>query len=167
MCSRSDKEYYAIDLLSDILSQGNSSRLHNELIKEKKLFSEIHAFVMGDIDKGLFVVSGKLTKGITMQQADDAINSVLEKFKAQLVTPSELTKVKNKSEATHAFGEIDVLNKATNLAICELLGDAEIINHETQKYNAVTSQEIKQQANIIFTKQNCSTPYYKSKNNQP
>lgn len=163
MCARNDKEYYAVDLLSDILSQGNSSRLHNELIKEKKLFSEIHAFVMGDMDKGLFVVSGKLSQGVTMEQADDAINSVLEKFKAELVTVDELTKVKNKSEASHVFGEIDVLNKATNLAVAELMGDAELINRETEKYLAVTSEEIKEQANVIFKKENCTSLYYKKK----
>jgi len=163
MCSRYDKEYYAVDLLSDILSQGNSSRLHNELIKEKKLFSEINAFVMGDFDKGLFLISGKVTQAVSIQQADEGINAVLEKFKAELVTDNELTKVKNKSEATHEFGEMDVLNKATNLAISELLGDAEIINHETEKYSAVTAHEIKQQANTIFRKENCSTLYYKRK----
>ncbi len=163
MCSRFDKEYYAVDLLSDILSQGNSSRLHNELIKDKKLFSEIHAYVMGDFDKGLFVVSGKLTKGVSMQQADDAIIAVLEKFKQELVSTDELTKVKNKSEATHLFGEVDVLNKATNLAVAELLGDADIVNRETEKYLAVKAEEIKVQANIIFKKENCSSLYYNAK----
>ena len=163
MCSRFDKEYYAVDLLSDILSQGNSSRLHNELIKDKKLFSEIHAYVSGDFDKGLFVVSGKLTKGVSMQQADDSIIAVLEKFKQEFVSDEELTKVKNKSEATHLFGEVDVLNKATNLAVSELLGDADIVNRETEKYLAVTAEEIKEQANIIFRKENCSTLYYNAK----
>lgn len=163
MCSRYDKEYYAVDLLTDILSQGNSSRLHNELIKEKKLFSEIHAFVMGDFDKGLFVVSGKVTKGVSMEQADKAIIEVLEKFKTELVSANELTKVKNKSEATHLFGEIDVLNKATNLAVAELMGDADLINKETEKYLAVTAAEIKQQATIVLRNENSSTLYYKAK----
>ncbi len=163
MCSRFDNEYYAVDLLSDILSQGNSSRLHNELIKEKKLFSEINAYVMGDFDKGLFVVSGKLTKGVSMQQADEAIDLILDKFKLELVLDDELTKVKNKSEATHLFGEVDVLNKATNLAIAELMGDAELVNRETEKYLQVTAIEIKEQANVLFRKENCSTLYYKAK----
>ena len=163
MCSRFDNEYYAVDLLSDILSQGNSSRLHNELIKEKKLFSEINAYVMGDFDKGLFVVSGKLTKGVSMEQADEAIDSILDKFKLELVLDDELTKVKNKSEASHLFGEVDVLNKATNLAIAELMGDAELVNRETEKYLQVTAIEIKEQANVLFRKENCSTLYYKAK----
>ena len=164
ICSRYDKEYHAVDLISDVLSQGNSSRLHNTLIKDKKLFSDIHAYVMSDMDKGLFIVSGKLTDGVTMQQADDAINEELQKLKSDLVTENELIKVKNKIEASHVFGEVDILNKATNLAVSELLGDANIVNEEMGKYFAVTAEQIKEQANIFLRNENCSTLYYKSKN---
>jgi zinc protease len=163
MCSRKDKEYYAVDLISDVLSQGNSSRLHKTLIKDKKLFSDIHAYVMGDFDEGLFVISGKLTQGVTMETADEAIQEELEKIKKELVSVDELTKVKNKMEASHVFGEVEVLNKATNLAVSELLGNANLINEEIQYYLDVTAEEIKQQANKMFKKENCSTLYYKSK----
>lgn len=163
MCSRYDKEYYAVDLISDVLSQGNSSRLHNTLIKDKKLFSDIHAYVMSDFDKGLFVISGKLTEGVTMEQAEDAINEELQKIRSELVSVDELTKVKNKMEASHVFGEVDILNKATNLAVSELLGDADMINKEVEKYLSVTAEQINEQSNIIFKKENCSTLYYKSK----
>lgn len=162
MCSRYDKEYYAADLISDILSRGNSSRLHNALIKEKQLFSDISAYVLGDFDKGLFLVSGKLVKGVSMDEADKAIAEELQKMKTTLVTDDEITKVKNKTEASHEFGEVDVLNKATNLAIAELLGDAGMINQEVQKYLAVTAEEIREQAQLIFREGNCSTLYYKS-----
>jgi len=164
MCSRYDEEYYAVDLISDILSRGNSSRLHNALIKDRQLFSDLNAYVMGDFDKGLFVVSGKLTKGVSMEEADEAITSELQKMKNEFVNDDELTKVKNKMEASHVFGEVDVLNKATNLAVSELLGDVELINKEIGKYLAVTAEQIKTQANAIFRKENCSTLYYKSKN---
>ena len=83
-------------------------------------------------------------------------------MKTTLVTEDELTKVKNKTEASHEFGEVDVLNKATNLAIAELLGDAGMINQEVQKYLAVTAEEIREQAQLIFREGNCSTLYYKS-----
>ncbi len=163
MCSRYDKEYYAIDLISDVLSQGNSSRLHKTLIKDKEMFSDIHAYVMGDFDKGLFVISGKLSKGVSMEQAELAINEEIKKIQSELVSVDELTKVKNKSEATHTFGEVDILSKATNLAISELLGNADIINKEVEKYLAVTAEQIKEQANKILRVENCSTLYYKSK----
>ncbi len=163
MCSRRDKEYYAVDIISDILSRGNSSRMHNVLIKDKKLFSDISAYVMGDFDNGLFMVSGKLVEGVSMEQADQAIIEELEKIKTEFVTPDELTKVQNKTESSHVFGEVEVLNKATNLAVSELLGDADMINHEVGKYLAVTKEQIKEQANLIFRPENCSTLYYKSK----
>ncbi|MDQ3046486.1 MAG: insulinase family protein [Bacteroidota bacterium] len=163
MCSRRDKEYYAVDIISDILSRGNSSRLHNVLIKDKKLFSDISAYVMGDFDNGLFMVSGKLVEGVSMEQADQAIIEELEKIKTEFVTADELTKVQNKTESSHVFGEVEVLNKATNLAVSELLGDADMINQEVNKYLAVTKEQIKEQANVIFKPENCSTLYYKSK----
>lgn len=164
MCGRTDKEYYAVDLMSDILSRGNSSRLYNSLVKEKMLFSDINAFVLGEFDKGLFVITGKLAKDITTEQAEAGIEEELNKLRTILVPENELMKVKNKIESTHSFGEMDVLNKATNLAIAELLGGAEMINQEVEKYLAVTADNIKEQANEILRKENCSTLYYLSKN---
>ncbi len=163
MCSRYDKEYYAVDLISDVLSRGNSSRLYNVLVKDKQLFSDIHAYVMGDFDKGLFVISGKLVAGVDMKTAEAAIAVELNKIKTEPVSADELTKVKNKMESSHTFGEVDVLNKATNLAISELLGDANFINKEVEKYLAVTQNEMMAQANLIFRDENCSTLYYMSK----
>ena len=58
MCSRTSPKYYATDLISDILSRGKSSRLYQILVKEKRMFTEANAFVMGDLDEGLFVFSG-------------------------------------------------------------------------------------------------------------
>ena len=165
MCSRKDKAYYAVDLLSDILSQGNSSRLHKTLIKEKKLFSDIHAYVSGEFDEALFMITGKLAQGVSIETGEAAILQELEKIKKDLVTAEELTKVKNKTEATHVFGEVEVLNKATNLAVSELLGNANLINEEIDYYVAVSAEDINRQANLIFQKENCSTLYYKSKSN--
>ncbi|MFL5763763.1 MAG: M16 family metallopeptidase [Bacteroidia bacterium] len=163
MCSRYDKEYYAIDLISDILSRGNSSRFHNSLIKEKKMFSDVHAYVMGDFDKGLFVVSGKLSKGVSLEEAEKAVIIELERLQKELVNADELQKVKNKMEASHVFGEVEVLNKATNLAVSELLGDANMVNEEVNKYQRVTVEEIQAQAKALFRPENCSTLYYKAK----
>ncbi|MBL7882680.1 MAG: insulinase family protein [Bacteroidia bacterium] len=165
MCARLDSEYYTIDLISDILSRGNSSRLHNSLIKEQQLFSDIHAYVMGDFDKGLFVISGKLSKGVTIEQAETAIEEEILKIKNSLVTDDELTKVKNKIESSHVFGEVDVLSKATNLAVSELLGNANLINQEVEKYLAVSNQQIKDAATKLFSAKNCSTLHYISKSN--
>ncbi len=161
--SRLDKEYYAVDLLSDILSNGRSSRLFQELLMKKKLFSEINAYQTGDLDKGLFIISGKLSEGVKIEKAEDAIINELDKIKKSLVPADELKKVKNKIESTLIFSEISVLNKAMNLAFAELMGDAQKANTEIDRYHAVTSKMIQQQANEILKESNCSTLYYKAR----
>jgi predicted Zn-dependent peptidase len=164
-CSRKDKEFYATDLLSDILSDGSSSRLYNELIKSKKLFSELNAYTDDSFDKGMFVISGKPAKNVAIQDAEKAIEVELEKIKSELVDEKELKKVQNKVESTLEFSEMNIMNKALNLAVSELFGDADLANHEAEKYLAVTPQQIKEQANNIFRKENCSTLYYLAKHN--
>ncbi len=160
MCSRRDEEYHTIDIISDILSRGNSSRLYKTLIKDKQLFTDINAYVQGDFDKGLFVVSGKISDGVSVEDAEKGIIAEFEKLKTELVNEIELQKCKNKIESTVVFSETDVLTKATNLAISELLGDADLINQEIEKYGNVTAEKIKQQANLILNETNCSTLYY-------
>lgn len=163
MCSRVDEEYHTVDMLSDILSRGNSSRLYKNLIKDKQLFSDINAYVMGDFDKGLFVISGKVNDGITIEQAEAGIDAEILKIQTELVSVEELQKCKNKIESTVTYSEADVLNKATNLAISELLGDANLINLEIENYQKVTAEQIKEQANKILRKTNCSTLFYLKK----
>ena len=163
MCARNDEEYHTVDLLSDILSRGNSSRLYKNLIKDKQLFSDIHAYVMGDFDKGLFVISGKINDGVTIEQAEAGIDAEIAKMQNELVAADELQKCKNKIESTVTYSEADVLNKATNLAISELLGDANLINKEIENYQKVTAEGIKEQANKILQKTNCSTLFYLKK----
>jgi len=163
MCSRVDEEYHTVDMLSDILSRGNSSRLYKNLIKDKQLFSDINAYVMGDFDKGLFVISGKVNDGITIEQAEAGIDAEILKIQTELVSDEELQKCKNKIESTVTYSEADVLNKATNLAISELLGDANLINLEIENYQKVTAEQIKEQANKILRKTNCSTLFYLKK----
>jgi zinc protease len=163
MCARSDKNYYAADLISDILSRGNSSRMYNSLVKDKQLFSEINAYVMGDMDEGLFVVSGKLSEGVKMEEAEKGILLELEKVKSEVIDDKELQKCKNKTESSITFSETDVLNKATNLAISELLGDANLINKEIESYREVSALQVKEQANQLLNESNCSTLYYLKK----
>lgn len=160
MPSRNDENYFAVDLISDILSRGNSSRLFRKLLKEQKLFSEINAYLTGSLDAGLFVVEGKPLPGVSMEIAEASIWHELEQLKADLVPVDELTKVKNKIESTMVFSEMSLLDKAMNLAFFELLGDSDRLNSETQKYLSVTATQIQQQAQQIFRKENSSTLYY-------
>jgi predicted Zn-dependent peptidase len=160
MQARLDKSYYAAELLSDILSRGNSSRLYRNLVKEKQIFSEVHAYMTGSLDKGMFVFEGKPLENISIEDAEAAIWGELERVKTQLVPADELTKVKNKLESTMIFSEMSLLDKAMNLASYELLGNADMLNGETKKYLEVTAAEIKELANTLFRKDNSSTLIY-------
>lgn len=160
MPARTEEGYYSADLISDILSRGNSSRLFRNLLKDQKLFSEINAYLTGSLDAGLFVVEGKPLPGISMDVAEASIWSELERLKNELVPELELTKVKNKMESTMVFSEMSLLDKAMNLAYFELLGDANDLNSETEKYLNVKSEQIQIQARHMFRKENSSTLYY-------
>ena len=160
MPARGQTGYYEADLISDILSRGNSSRLYLNLIKEKKLFSEINAYVTGSLDPGLFVVEGKLTEGVDPEVAETAIWEELEHIKRHMVQDDELAKVKNKIESTMVFAEMSLLDKSMNLAFFELLGNAAELNSETQKYLLLTAEDIRNRANSIFRKENSSTLLY-------
>jgi zinc protease len=163
MCNRKHKDYHCYDLISDILSNGRSARLYNDLVKNHQLFSEINAYVSGDFDEGLFVVSGKVAEGVDVKKASAAIDEAIEKLKAEIIDEKELQKVKNKVESTLIFSEMSIGNKAMNLAISELLGDAAMVNTENEKYQAVTSADLHRVANHTFQSTNCSTLYYLAK----
>jgi predicted Zn-dependent peptidase len=160
MPARTEVGYYAADLVSDLLSRGNSSRLFRNLLKDRKLFSDINAYLTGSLDAGLFVVEGKPLPGVSMELAEAAIWEELNRISTELVPEDELTKVKNKMESTMVFSEMSLLDKAMNLAYFELLGDAEQLNVETQKYLNVSAEDIRNQAKHIFRKENSSTLYY-------
>ncbi len=160
ICNRYDDNYHVVDLLSDMLSRGNSSRLYKVLVKEKALFSDINAYVTGDFDNGLMVFSGKLNEAVTMEAAEAAIDIEIQKIKTEKIEEDELIKVKNKVESSLVFSEVDVLTKATNLAISELLGDADLVNQEIVKYSAVTTDKIQFIANLYLNESNANVLYY-------
>lgn len=163
MCARTHPDFFATDLISDILSRGNSSRLYNSLVKEQKLFSDVDAFIGGELDEGLFYFAGKLTPGVSMKDAEAGIDAEIEKLSSVLVGEKELRKVKNKAISAHKFSELNVLNKAINLATSELMGDAELVNQQIERYEEVTSDKIKAVAQSVFRKANSNTLYYHAK----
>jgi predicted Zn-dependent peptidase len=165
MGTRTSHNYYVMDLLTDILSSGNSSRLYQKLIKEQELFSDIDAYVTSYLDEGLIIVEGKMLNGVSMEQADMAITNELLRLKKNPVPVKEFQKIKNKQESYSVFSEVNLLNRATNLAYYELIGDTELINTEINLYNKITVEDVMNEADKIFHQTNCSTIYYHAKNN--
>ncbi len=163
MPARNHPDYYVADLISDVLSNGSSSRLYRRLLKEQELFSSIDCYVSGSIDPGLFIIEGKPADGVSLDQASAAIWKELQELKDGLIPEEELQKLKNKMESTLVFSELNILNKAINLSFFELLGDPELINKEAGFYQQVTTADLHRVANEILTEENCSELYYKAK----
>ncbi len=161
---RTDKRYYVVDLITEILSGGGSSRLYQSLVKEQKLFSNIECYHLGSTDAGLLTIEGKLVKGVTMEAAEAAIEAEIKKLQATGISERELEKVKNKTESMMAFEDMSVMNRAASLAMYELLGDADLINKELDRYRAVTATELMEECNIIFNENNSNTLYYYANN---
>ncbi|UCG27108.1 MAG: insulinase family protein [Bacteroidales bacterium] len=163
MCGRNDPDFHTVDVISDILSNGKSSRLYQNLVQSKRLFSEVDAYLTGEIDPGLFILSGKIIQGVKMEDAEQELMAELHKIKTVPVRKRELDKIKNKVESRLVFEETNVLNKAMNLAFHELLGDANEINNEIEKYHAVTPGKIRKIAAGLLVPSNCSTLYYRAR----
>lgn len=160
MGGRLDKEYYVADLITELLANSQSSRLYQTLVKDKKLFGDIKCYHYGSIDPGMVSISGKLTRGAKIEEADRAVEEVLEELMQEGISTTELEKVKNKTEAAIAFEDMSVLNRANSLAFYELLGDGQLMNTELGRFLSVSAEDILESSRKIFNPNNCSTVYY-------
>jgi predicted Zn-dependent peptidase len=164
MSGRMERGYYVADLITDILGGGASSRLYQSLVKEQQLFSNLDCYHFGSIDGGLLTIEGKLVKGVDIQKAEAAVEAELTKLKEQPVDEKELQKVKNKTESTILFEDMSVMSRAQSLAFYELLGDAQLMNDELEKYQSITADELLQECRMIFDEKNSNTLYYLASN---
>jgi predicted Zn-dependent peptidase len=160
---RASSDFHPSDLLTDILSSGNSSRLYQKLVKDDKVFNDINCFITGDIDPGLLVVAGKLNPGTPMEKAREKVWEQLDRVKEEKVEEYELVKVQNKAEFSVLVTENSSLYKAMNLAYYEMLGDAGLWNQENQAIQSVTRENIQAFANKTFVPENSSVLYYRKK----
>lgn len=159
MCERLNDDYYAIDLLSDILANGRSSRFFVNIYKQS-ICSTIDAFISGTFDPGLFIVEARPMPGVTLDQAREVIWKELDDVKTNGVLTEELEKIRNKTESSLVYSEVSVLHKAMNLAYYEILGDANMINIQSEKYQKVTTADIKRVANEILLPEQCNEIIY-------
>jgi zinc protease len=166
VCSRADKDFITLDLLTDILAGGESGRLYSSLVREKKLFTDINAYLTGDFEPGLLIISGKLMDGVSFLSAEESINEVINEMKSLPVPDDEMEKLKNKFESSTVFSNTSVLNKAMNLGFHELLGDANGVNIEVELYNSVSPKMVMDSALKYLQPSNCSSLHYKSKKSQ-
>lgn len=167
MPGRFSKEFFAVDLMSDVLTRGHSSRLYQKLVKEKEIFTSISSFTMGSIDPGLLVLNGRVRAGINLRDAEAEVNALVDEFVRDGATEAELEKVKNQAYSTLEFGEIEVMNRAMNLAFAKLSGDANHANEEARLIEAVTGDDIRIAARNVLREENSSVLYYNAAGKTP
>ena len=165
MAERRNDGYYIADVLSDCLGRDKSSRLYIALKKEQKLVSEIGAYISGDLDNGLLIISGKLNPGVTFDMLDKALWEALDELKKSPMKESELNRLMIKIRTAREFQEQGLLNRAMNLCYFELLGDANGINEEHLIYQAIQPDHLQESAIHLFRKENCSLLKVKSMSN--
>lgn len=164
MCNRMHPDYYAFDMLSDILANGKSSRLIQRLVIEQQICSSTDAYITGSLDEGLLTIIAKPAPGHTLEEAERAIWKELDELKQNDISNHELEKVKNRYESEQIFNNINYLNVATNLAYFEMLSQAEDLNDEVRKYRTVNAGQIRRVAQECFRTSNCCTLLYKAQN---
>lgn len=157
---RFHSDYYATDLLGDILGRGHSSRLYHRLVMEKEIFSTLSAYNMGTVDPGMLVISGRVNEGISAQDAEYEVDQILHELLREGPRAEELQKVKNLAISSIAFGDVEVINRAMNLAFASLSGDADLVNREEELINRVTREDVMRVADEILQERNASTLYY-------
>jgi predicted Zn-dependent peptidase len=139
---RSERGYYLCDMLTDLLAGGESARLYQRLIKERQIFSATNAYITGECGQGMLILTGQLSSGVTIEQAEAALWGEIESLATEPIGDYELQKVKNKFEANITFGELNVMNKAMNLGYYRMLGDMSLLNGEVEIYGSITAAEL-------------------------
>lgn len=160
MSSRREKEFYCFDLLSDLLSNGTSSRMYNDLVQEKKAFTAIDAVVSADDDKGLFIVLGKYADKTPVKRGEELIWQSLKNIFEEEITDKEFQKVKNKNLVNTEFNNIKILDKAMNLAYYEHLDMLDNINKDRDIYSSIKKEEVVNLAKQTFFVNKHNTLYY-------
>ena len=163
MDSRGERGYYLCDLLTDLLAGGESARIYQHLVRQKQLFSAANAYITGESERGMLILTGQLTEGTTIEEAEEALYGELEMLVREPVGDYELRKVQNKFEANITFGELNVMNKAMNLGYYRMLGDMSLLNGEIDIYRSITAEEIADYITKNLSRNQSATLIYRRK----
>lgn len=162
MCDRMSPDYYAFDLLSDMFGTGQSSYLYQKLVVEKKMFTDISASITGTRDEGVFMISGRPMEGVSVERADEALSDYLYGFQYDENLHHDLLKVQHRAESILLNNEIKIDDRASAIAVGEVISSAEYFMNEQQHYFDVTEEQVRQLTNHLFDENYSHTLYYKT-----
>lgn len=148
-------DYYALDILSDILSTGDSSRLQKSLINDQAIASSVFTYQPESIDPNLFYIYAVAAKDVTANELERAIIKQVNLIMTDGVTEKELQKVKN-TKLVNFYRDMATINgKANTLGSYQLyFGDYKKLFSAPDEYNKVTLADIKRVAQNYLKKSN-------------
>ncbi len=158
---RLHSDFYAADLLSDVLASGQSSRLYRRLVKERRLLSSVEASVTSTFDPGMLIVEAKLAEGVSIEEATGALWEELDALVEVPIEARELIKIQQRFENTVVYSETSVLNKAQYLGFYELLQRAELLNEEVELYRRVSAEDLQRAARQLFRREHALVLTYR------
>ncbi|MFL0160871.1 M16 family metallopeptidase [Aquirufa salirivi] len=161
MVGRYQPGFHAIDMLADLMGRGESSYLYEHLVQNKRIFDSLNAHQMGSDDPGILVIQGQVCEGVDIEVADQALEELIQEFVQSGIVEKALQKVKNQAEASLVFMEVEVLNRAMNLAMAANAGDPNWVNTEAEKIQAVSLEEVQSWAKRLFIDGKSNTLWYR------
>lgn len=152
------QDYYALDMLSDILSDGNSSRLYQALVEQKQLATSLFSYVPESIDPNLFYAYATARKGVSAKDLEQGMVEVINSVIKHGVTEQELTKIKNKKMVNFYRAMATINGKANTIGSYQLyFGDYQKLFDAPKYYQAVTVADIQRVAKTYLRKANRTT----------
>lgn len=160
-CPETHPDAAALDLLSDIMATGRSSRLYRRMVDQEQAAIAAQAFPVLFESAGLIGVFATGNRGVTLEKLDQLIDEEVEKVKADGVTEEEFTKAINGKEDELSRDNSQMSSRARNLARARLVwGRTSAVNKELDRYLAVKREDLKRVANQYFKKEQTYRLHY-------
>ena len=155
------KDYYAVDMVSRILSSGESSRLYKALVDEQQKALYVGNFPIALEDPGVSLAFGITNMGVDVYDLEQAIDNEIQRVKDELITEKEFQKLRNQIESEFVTSNSRIAGIAESLATYYMFfGDTDLINNEIDRYLAVTREDIQAAAKKYLVKQNRVVLHY-------
>lgn len=167
MPAQGTEDYYAIDMLTTLLSDGQSSRFYKEIVDNQQKAVQVTAIPLAGEDPGLFIALGIANMGIEAEDLEQSMDAEIAKVRNELISEREFQKVRNQIENDFILGNSTVAGIAESLANYHVyFGDANLINTEIDRYMKVTREDLMNIANKYLTKENRVVLYYLPKDRE-
>lgn len=160
-------DYYAVEMLSQLLATGQSSRLYKSLVDEQQLAIQVAAIPLPFEDPGLAIILALPNMGLDCSTLEAAMQKEIEKTQTELIPEKEFQKLKNQVENQIVTENSTIASRASTLAEdYTYYKDANRINTDLNKYMAVTREDLQRVANKYFRKDNRVVLYYLPKSSK-